>query len=75
MAANLVYEQDEEAHIMQDFVSIWGVGANLAQQWIEKGYKNVDDVLQGEDVASLSAQVKLGLRHRDDLAQRIPRKV
>jgi DNA polymerase lambda len=53
------------------FAEIWGVGASVAEQWFNKGWRTLDDVRANVD--SLTRQQAIGLKHYKDFCERIPR--
>ncbi|PHH58661.1 hypothetical protein CDD80_2058 [Ophiocordyceps camponoti-rufipedis] len=68
----LEYAQEEPTdEALQLFLHIYGVGSKLAQQWVARGYRTLDDVAKG---ARLTASQRVGLEHYHDLRERIPRR-
>lgn len=52
------------------FLGVYGVGPSLAHQWVQIGYKTLDDV---KAKVKLSESQKIGMDHYDDFNCRIPR--
>ncbi|XP_033633467.1 DNA polymerase lambda-like [Asterias rubens] len=52
------------------FNNIWGAGPTVAQEWVQLGYRTLDDI---REKAKLSRQQKIGLKHYDDFLERMPR--
>ena len=50
---------------------MWGAGPAAALTWAQRGWRTLDDLRQNE--ASLTRQQRVGLRHYDDLLDRMPR--
>src|SRR6186713_1987977 len=55
---------------MELFSKIHGVSEEKALEFVRKGYKTLDDLLENE---SLTDRQKIGIRYYDDLAEKIPR--
>jgi DNA polymerase IV len=52
------------------FLGVYGAGLKRAQQWIAKGHKTLQDLLDKE---KLSESQRIGVERHADFAQRIPR--
>lgn len=52
------------------FLGVYGVGPSLAHQWVQMGYKTLEDV---KAKVKLSESQKIGVDHYDDFNCRIPR--
>lgn len=52
------------------FLGVYGVGPSLAHQWVQTGYKTLEDV---KTKVKLSESQKIGIDHYDDFICRIPR--
>lgn len=55
------------------FTLIYGVGRNVAAQLYDRGARTVQDLIDHADYYDLTDSQKLGLKHYEDLKQRIPR--
>jgi hypothetical protein len=76
LARNVVYESDDVAQAIKLFSSIWGIGGKKAASWAVKGLRSLEDLRTDEDeMAALSSRERAGLRHFEDLQQRITREV
>ncbi|XP_061856904.1 DNA polymerase lambda isoform X2 [Colius striatus] len=60
----------ESVPVLELFSNIWGAGAKTAQMWYQQGFRTLDDI---RSRAALSSQQAVGLRHYEDLLQRMPR--
>ncbi|KAL8815484.1 MAG: hypothetical protein Q9223_005376 [Gallowayella weberi] len=56
---------------LQLFLGIYGVGHSQASQWINAGYRTLEDL---KTKATLTKNQKIGIDHMDDFATRITRK-
>lgn len=52
------------------FLGIYGVGPSLAHQWVQKGYKTLEDI---KAKVKLSESQRIGVDHYEDFNCRIPR--
>ncbi|XP_038046453.1 DNA polymerase lambda-like [Patiria miniata] len=60
----------EDMKALDIFNNIWGVGPTVAQEWVQLGYRTLDDV---REKAKLNRQQKIGLKHYEDFLQRMQR--
>ena len=59
---------------LRQLASIWGVGNVTAKMLYAKGYTGVADLRASEvGIQLLTAQQRVGLRHHEELQQRMPR--
>jgi Fingers domain of DNA polymerase lambda len=73
---NVLHSQDEAAHALAEFTGIWGVGAKMAQEWVEKGHRHIGDIRHDDRImCQLTVQARTGLKYHEDLTQKIPREV
>lgn len=56
---------------LQLFLGIYGVGINIAQAWVSRGFRTLDDLLAK---AKLNANQRIGIERYNDLNTRIPRR-
>jgi hypothetical protein len=69
-------EGDAEAVAFRDFCLVWGVGPKRAQEWLDRGFRALDDVRNSpECMAELSSRERTGMKYHDDFKIRIPREV
>lgn len=61
---------DPRQRILQIFTKIYGVGFSAAQQFVNMGYRTLDDVVKN---APLTRNQRLGIEHYDHFNARIPR--
>lgn len=67
----LEYAQSEPmSDSLQLFTQIYGVGNVQAQQWVQKGFRTLEDL---KEKAKLTQNQLIGVEHYDDLNTRIPR--
>ena len=65
-------ENDETLKVLRLFYQIWGVGAITAREFYDRGWRDLDDVVEyGWD--SLNRVQQIGLKFYDELLQKIPR--
>ena len=65
-------EHDETLKVLRLFYGIWGVGAVTAREFYDRGWRDLDDVVEyGWD--SLNRVQQVGLKYYDDLLEKIPR--
>ena len=57
-------------HILQQFMSIYGVGFSQANKWLHSGYSTLEDL---KEHAHLTDNQLLGIEHCEDFHTRIPR--
>uniref|UniRef100_UPI003AAD08A7 DNA polymerase lambda isoform X2 n=1 Tax=Centroberyx gerrardi TaxID=166262 RepID=UPI003AAD08A7 len=60
----------EAVPVLELFTNIWGAGAKTAQLWYQQGFRTLEDI---RTKANLSNTQKIGLKHYDDLLDRMPR--
>ncbi|CAL8330333.1 unnamed protein product [Lota lota] len=60
----------EAVPVLELFSNIWGAGAKTAQLWYQQGFRTLEDI---RTKANLSNTQKIGLKHYDDLLDRMPR--
>lgn len=56
--------------LLRKFTGVYGAGHIVASQWVRKGYKSLDELLEKGD---LTANQRIGIEHYEDFQQRIPR--
>ncbi|KAI9846095.1 MAG: hypothetical protein M1837_004351 [Sclerophora amabilis] len=61
---------ETQDHLLQKFMSIYGVGPSQAARWIADGHTSLDDLLAK---AYLTPNQRTGIAHYDDFLTRIPR--
>jgi len=54
---------------VEKFMQIWGVGSAKANEWYNKGRRDIEDLASEK----LSNQQKVGIRYLEELQQKIPR--
>ncbi len=65
-------ERDEQLRVLRIFYEIWGVGATTARELYDRGWRDLDDVIEyGWD--TLSRVQQIGLKYYDDFQEKIPR--
>lgn len=60
----------EEVPVLEMFSNIWGAGAKTAQMWYQQGFRTLEDI---RTKAVLNPTLRIGLKHYDDLLERMPR--
>ncbi|XP_061130658.1 DNA polymerase lambda isoform X1 [Syngnathus typhle] len=60
----------EAVPILELFTNIWGAGAKTAQLWYQQGFRTLEDI---RTKAHLSNCQKIGLKHYEDILDRMPR--
>ncbi|XP_074518429.1 DNA polymerase lambda [Halichoeres trimaculatus] len=60
----------EAVPVLELFTNIWGAGAKTAQLWYQQGFRTLEDI---RTKAHLTNTQKIGLKHYDDLLDRMPR--
>ncbi|XP_067297541.1 DNA polymerase lambda [Pseudorasbora parva] len=60
----------EEVPVLEMFTNIWGAGAKTAQMWYQQGFRTLEDI---RTKAVLNHTLRIGLKHYDDLLERMPR--
>ncbi|KAI2602432.1 Nucleotidyltransferase [Hypoxylon sp. NC1633] len=65
-------ETDPKMSVLQLFYNIWGVAATTAQDYYNKGWRDLDDIIEyGWD--DLNRVQQIGLKYYDELQEKIPR--
>ncbi|KAI9882528.1 MAG: hypothetical protein M1823_005724 [Watsoniomyces obsoletus] len=65
-------ERDEQLQVLRVFYEIWGVGATTARELYDRGWRDLDDIIEyGWD--TLSRVQQIGLKYYDDFQEKIPR--
>jgi len=67
------HKGDPKISAILDFTKIWGVGAKTAASLWKRGFDSLEDLKRRHDEARLNNNQQVGLKHFDDLQQRIPR--
>ncbi|XP_064419037.1 DNA polymerase lambda [Latimeria chalumnae] len=60
----------ESVSVLELFSNIWGAGVKTAQMWYQQGFRTLEDI---HAKASLTNQQAVGLKHYEDLLDRMPR--
>ncbi|XP_066457048.1 DNA polymerase lambda [Eleutherodactylus coqui] len=60
----------DSVSILEVFSNIWGAGVKTAQSWYQQGFRSLEDI---RTKANLSTQQAIGLKHYEDLLDRMPR--
>ena len=63
--------EKEKNNPVNKFCKVYGIGPKKAQEFVNKGYRTLDDLRQHEE--ELTTAMKLGLKYYDDIEERIPR--
>ena len=63
--------EKEKNNPVNKFCKVYGIGPKKAQEFVNKGYRTLDDLRQHEE--ELTSAMKLGLKYYDDIEERIPR--
>lgn len=59
--------------VLQLFYGIWGVAGTTAREFFEKGWRDLDDIIEyGWD--SLTRDQQIGVKYYDELQEKIPRR-
>ena len=61
---------DPTDKVLRLFLGVYGAGLVQANKWIQAGYRTLDDLMTN---AKLTDSQKIGIKHYDDFASRIPR--
>lgn len=64
------YRASPEVAALQAFTAVSGIGPKKAQELVDKGYRTVAELAASKE--AWSAHQRIGLRHFDDLRDRIP---
>ncbi|KAL0035862.1 hypothetical protein WJX77_005685 [Trebouxia sp. C0004] len=67
---NEVLAHDEQQQVIQLFLKVWGAAEATCLRWYASGCRTLDDIRARAD---LTEQQVAGLKHFDDMQQRIPR--
>ncbi|KAH8805613.1 hypothetical protein F5884DRAFT_453060 [Xylogone sp. PMI_703] len=65
-------EKDPRLVILNTFYEIWGVGATTAREFYNKGWRDLDDVVQ-YGWGSLSRVQQIGVKYYEEFQEKIPR--
>lgn len=60
---------DPKVELLKLFTGVWGAGPKTAELWVARGFKTLDDLPEEE----LTFQQKIGVRHYDDINEKMPR--
>ncbi|XP_019063331.1 DNA polymerase lambda isoform X2 [Fukomys damarensis] len=60
----------ESVPILELFSNIWGAGTKTAWMWYHQGFRSLEDI---RNLASLTGQQAVGLKHYSDFLERMPR--
>lgn len=63
----------EKEKILQELETVWGVGPVKAQKLYDEGIRSVKDLRKRKEL--LTDQQKIGLKHREDLLEKVPRQM
>ncbi|XP_060066697.1 DNA polymerase lambda-like [Ylistrum balloti] len=64
------FRSSDEVKVMEMFGNVWGAGAHTSRTWYQQGFRTLDDL---RTKANLTHQQKIGLKHYDDILERMPR--
>ncbi|KAH9910041.1 Nucleotidyltransferase [Xylariomycetidae sp. FL2044] len=59
-------------HVLNLFYDIWGVGATTAREFYNKGWRDLDDVVE-QGWLTISRVQQIGVKYYDELQEKIPR--
>jgi len=65
-------ENDETMKVLRLFYNIWGVGATTAREFYDRGWRDLDDVVE-YGWSTLSRVQQIGVKYYDEFQQGIPR--
>jgi DNA polymerase IV len=65
-------KQDSKLRVLNLFYEIWGVGAVTAREFYNKGWRDLDDVVE-HGWQSLSRVQQIGVKYYEEFQQKIPR--
>lgn len=60
----------ESVPTLELFSNIWGAGTKTAWMWYHQGFRSLEDI---RNLASLTGQQAVGLKHYNDFLERMPR--
>ncbi|XP_033756998.1 DNA polymerase lambda-like [Pecten maximus] len=63
------FRSSDEVRVMEMFGNVWGAGAHTSRTWYQQGFRTLDDL---RTKANLTHQQKIGLKHYDDILDRMP---
>ncbi|XP_065827911.1 DNA polymerase lambda-like isoform X2 [Oscarella lobularis] len=61
---------DPQLKTINLFTEVWGAGPTTARRWADQGFKTLDDLVES---GCLTRQQSIGVKHYDDIKERIPR--
>ncbi|KAJ5889050.1 hypothetical protein N7495_009091 [Penicillium taxi] len=72
ITAAAALENDPELHVINSFYQIWGVGAKTARDFYNRGWRDLNDVIE-HGWPSLSRVQQIGVKFYDEFQEGIPR--
>lgn len=63
------FRSSDEVKVMEMFGNVWGAGAHTSRTWYQQGFRTLEDL---RTKANLTNQQKIGLKHYDDILDRMP---
>jgi len=70
--AVLDLDADEQLQVLRVFWEIWGVGAHTARDFYNKGWRDLDDIVEF-GWSDLSRVQQIGVKYYDEFQRKIPR--
>ncbi|CAF0803213.1 unnamed protein product [Didymodactylos carnosus] len=64
------YQSRDDITALNIFGNIWGAGVVIAKQWVDQGFRTLDDI---RTKAKLTPNQQVGLKYYDEFLERIPR--